>query len=197
MAEAGFHWVTDQRLDLDHVAALGGFRHIDEGTCVHGRSSRHAASVTTTSCVSDQHVPSDISAIAVSFCVVASRMQVATCALPARGPSCTEITFGCGFFSLNTWIALTKSSFVIGESTETVIGTTLPFSTSGGRSRVTLPVRIGASPNVCRIAACIWFGAGAGAWAFAAAGNAAPITATLPAFKTSRRVALIVCFPCA
>src|SRR6266567_7756565 len=54
-AKAGLHHVRDQRLDLDHVAAFGLLRHIDEGTGGHGcKSSRHAASVTMTSWVSAQ-----------------------------------------------------------------------------------------------------------------------------------------------
>ena len=47
-------------------------------------------------------------------------MRVATLARPARGPSWTLTTFGCGFFSLKTWIALTWSAAVIGLSTATV-----------------------------------------------------------------------------
>src|SRR5215468_1031575 len=46
----------------------------------------------------------------------------------------------------------TWSSAVIGLATLTVIGTVLPFSTSGGISSLTLPVRTGASPTTLRIA---------------------------------------------
>ena len=50
----------------------------------------------------------------------------------------------------------TYASAVIGPSTLTVIGTVLPFSTSGGISSLTLPVRTLASPTMLRIAAdCI------------------------------------------
>ena len=45
-----------------------------------------AASVTITSALSDQNVPSLSAAIAIIFCEVASRMRVETCARPARGP---------------------------------------------------------------------------------------------------------------
>src|SRR5216683_144824 len=47
---------------------------------------------------------------------------------------------------------LTYSSAVIGLVTVTVIGTVLPFSTSGGTSSLTLPVRTGASPATLRMA---------------------------------------------
>src|SRR5260221_1569521 len=47
---------------------------------------------------------------------------------------------------------LTYSSAVIGLVTLTVIGTVLPFSTSGGTSSLTLPVRTGASPTTLRMA---------------------------------------------
>src|ERR1700722_11779893 len=48
---------------------------------------------------------------------------------------------------------LTKSSDVIGLATLTVIGTVLPFSTSGGTSSLTLPGRTTASPTTFLIAA--------------------------------------------
>src|SRR6266568_729822 len=60
---------------------------------------------------------------------------------------------GCGFFSLKTWMLLTKSSGAIGLATLTVIGTVLPFSTSGGTSSLTLPVWTMAEPTTSRIAA--------------------------------------------
>src|SRR5690242_15962841 len=50
---------------------------------------------------------------------------------------------------------LTCSAALIGLSTVTVIGTALPFSTSGGNSRVTLPSCTGASPTTSRIAAAM------------------------------------------
>src|SRR5205085_10350922 len=62
------------------------------------------------------------------------------------------------------------------------MGTVLPFSTSGGRSSSTRPLRISASPTTMRIAVSIWPSA------TACFGNAAPTAATAPAFKPSRRV---------
>src|SRR5262245_34963203 len=157
-AVAGLHHMGDQRLDLDDVAALGLGRNVDE-RAGHGQiPSRQAASVTTTSASSDQNEPSLSSATAITFCESASRMRVEMLALPARGPRWTLTTFGCGFFSLKTWIALTWSAAVIGLSTETVSGTVLPFSISGARSSVTLPLRRGASPRTFFIAACIFSG---------------------------------------
>src|SRR4029077_14387894 len=47
---------------------------------------------------------------------------------------------------------LTKSSGAIGLATLTVIGTVLPFSTSGGTSSLILPVFTGAPPVTLRIA---------------------------------------------
>src|SRR5262249_7638630 len=47
---------------------------------------------------------------------------------------------------------LTWSSAVIGLVTLTVIGTVLPFSTSGGISSLTLPVCTSASPTTLRMA---------------------------------------------
>src|ERR1700733_9644414 len=47
---------------------------------------------------------------------------------------------------------LTKSSDVIGLVTLTVIGTVLPFSTSGGISSLTLPVCTTAAPTTLRMA---------------------------------------------
>src|SRR5262245_27267622 len=107
VAIAGLHLVLDQRLDDDDLAFLGLRRNVDECACHQGRSSRQAAIVTITSTSSVQNVPSLISAIAISFCESASRMRVAIFACPARGPMRALITFDCGFFSLNTWIALT------------------------------------------------------------------------------------------
>src|SRR6266849_1027277 len=104
---SGFHHMRDQRLDLDGLAALGLWRNVDEGAG-HGQLySRQAAMVTITSAVSDHSEPSLNSAMATTFCESARRMRVEKPALPARGPRCTEIMSGCGFFSLKTWIALT------------------------------------------------------------------------------------------
>src|SRR3954453_9600788 len=47
---------------------------------------------------------------------------------------------------------LTYSSGVIGLETLTVIGTVLPFSTRGGKSSLTLPVRTTAPPTTFLIA---------------------------------------------
>src|ERR1700692_4559771 len=74
---------------------------------------------------------------------------------------------------------LTWSSAVIGLDTLTVIGTVLPFSTSGGMSSLILPVRTTAAPTTVRIAAASIAGV-------ACAGRSvtigiAPITAAPPA----------------
>src|SRR6185312_6518899 len=91
--EAGLHDVRDQRLDRDDLAALGLLRNIDQGACHQIRlSSRQAPSVMITSTWSDQNEPSDISQIAVTVWVSASRTRVAISALPARGPSLTLMT---------------------------------------------------------------------------------------------------------
>jgi hypothetical protein len=140
-----------------------------------------------TSWVSDQNVPSDISAMAVIFCVSARRTRVAIVALPDRAPSRTLITFGCGFFSLKTWIALTYFSFGGGEATETVIGTVLPFSTNGGKSSITRPLRIVGVPMALRIAVSICPVA-----ASADPDIVAPTAASPPASSTSRRVIFIM-----
>src|ERR1700722_14201398 len=104
---SGFHDMRDQRLDLDDLAALCFGWNVDE--CAgHGQLySRQAAMVTITSTVSDHSEPSLNSAMATTFCESARRMRVEKAALPARGPRCTEMISGCGFFSLKTWIALT------------------------------------------------------------------------------------------
>src|ERR1700738_4101251 len=93
--------------------------------------------------------------------------------------------FGCVFFSLKTWMLLTKSSGVIGLVTLTVIGTVLPFSTSGGMSSFTFPVRTTALPTTLRIAAASIAGV-------ASAGRrettgTAPSAAALPARPRNRR----------
>src|SRR5262249_4152636 len=101
-AKAGLHGVRNQRLDLDDLAALGLGGDIDEGARHDQVPSRQAARVTTTSTSSDQNEPSLICATATTLCVSARRMRVDTLARPARGPSCTLMTLGCGFFSVNT-----------------------------------------------------------------------------------------------
>src|SRR5262252_8343439 len=104
---SGFHDMRDQRLDLYDLTALSLGRNVDEGAG-HGQLySRQAARVTMTSTVSDHSEPSLNSAMATTFCESARRMRVEKAALPARGPRCTEMMSGCGFFSLKTWIALT------------------------------------------------------------------------------------------
>src|ERR1700674_1036367 len=109
----------------------------------------------TTLTLSDQNEPSDISATATTVCVSDNRIRVEMLARPARGPSLALMTFGCGFFSLKTWMALTWVAGVIGLSTATAQGTVLPFSTSGGISSLTLPTFSLASPMTLAIAACI------------------------------------------
>src|ERR1700712_1808937 len=99
--------MRDQRLDRDDLAALGFRRNVDQGAGHQLTSSRQAPSVMITVALSDQKVPSLISAMAVTSCVSARRMRVAMLARPARGPIWMLITFGCGFFSEKTWIALT------------------------------------------------------------------------------------------
>src|SRR5262249_58955111 len=95
----------------------------------------------------DENEPSLNSATAMTVWVSARRNRVDTLARPARGPRRALITFGSGFFSLKTWIALTWSCAVIGLSTSIASATELPFSTSAGTSIVTLPLRTGASPT--------------------------------------------------
>ena len=141
MAVAGLHHVRDQCLDLDDLAALGLGGNVDEG-------ARHHGKLLDTGGERDDHV----GAVRPERCRRSSRRsrppsacRRAGCAWrSARGRraarGCTLITFGCGFFSLKTWIALTWSAAVIGLSTVTVSGTVLPFSTSGGMSSFTLPV---------------------------------------------------------
>src|SRR6516162_11472975 len=74
---------------------------------------------------------------------------------------------------------LTWSSAVIGLATLTVIGTVLPFSTSGGISSLTLPVCTGASPTRLRIAALSI--AGVASTERTVTMGTAPATAALPA----------------
>src|SRR5262249_48768018 len=147
--------VRDERLDFDDLAALGPGRDVDEGLGHGYASSRQAASVTTTAALSDQKEPSLSSQMAVTVCVVASRMRVATRARPARGPRWKLTTLGCGFSSVKTWMAFTWSAAVIGLSTLTVRGTVLPFSDSGGSSSFTLPFLTWAEPTTLPMASCI------------------------------------------
>src|SRR5437899_9010490 len=108
MAIAGFHDVRHQRLDLDNVAAFGFRWNVDQ--CGGGHqitSSVQAASVTTTSTLADQNVPSESLAIATTFWLSASRMRVEIWARPACGERWKLPMFGWGFFSLKTWMLLT------------------------------------------------------------------------------------------
>src|SRR4029450_1064431 len=107
VAKPGLHFVRDQRLDRDNLAALGLGRNVEECARHQMISSRQAPRVMTTSIVSDQNEPSLSSAIATIFCVSTRRMRVATVARPARGPRWMLMTFGCGFFSVKMWIAFT------------------------------------------------------------------------------------------
>src|SRR6185295_7660737 len=107
MAEAGLHDVRHQRLDLDDVATFRLLRNVDQHRAHQITSSVQAASVTTTSTVADQNEPSDSFATATTFWLSASRIRVETWARPARAPSTKLPTFGCGFFSRNTWMLLT------------------------------------------------------------------------------------------
>jgi hypothetical protein len=61
----------------------------------------HAASVTITSTCCCRRLPPFISASVVRVCEVASRMRVATCATPLRGPRWKTATSGKGFSSVN------------------------------------------------------------------------------------------------
>ena len=65
---------------------LGLGRHFDQGAGHQSGSSRQAPSVMTTSTLSDQNEPSDISAIAVTVCVSERRMRVAMAARPGARP---------------------------------------------------------------------------------------------------------------
>src|SRR3954447_3283883 len=106
MAEAGLHDVRGQRADLDDFAASGFRRNVDE----RGHqfiSSVQAASVTTISVVTCQNVSSERRAIATTFWVSASRIRVEIWARPEEGPRWKLPMFGCGFFSLKTWMLLT------------------------------------------------------------------------------------------
>src|SRR5947209_8733050 len=76
---------------------------------------------------------------------------------------------------------LTWSLSVIGLATLTVSGTVLPFSTSGGTSSLTLPLRTTAAPTTSRMALASIAGV-------ASAGRSVtPSTAALPAMARNRR----------
>src|SRR4051794_1700212 len=107
MAKTRLHDVRDQGLDLDDVASSRLFRDVDQHRAHQITSSVQAASVTTTSAVTDQNEPSDSFAIATIFCESARRMRVETWARPERGPRKKLPAFGCGFFSTKTWMLLT------------------------------------------------------------------------------------------
>src|SRR4051812_28332685 len=102
MAEAGFHDMRHQRLDLDDVTAPGLLGNIDQHRAHQITSSVQAASVTTTSTLADQNEPSDSLAMATIFWLSARRMRVETWARPERALRTKLPTFGCGFFSLKT-----------------------------------------------------------------------------------------------
>src|SRR5437867_1129025 len=147
-AETGLHCVRGERLDLDDLAALRLRGNVDDRPCHQiSPSSRQAESVTTTSALSDQNVPSESSAIATTVCVSARRTRVDMPARPARDPRWTLTTSGSGFLWVRTWIALTWSAAVIGLSTATESGTELPLSIKGGTCSSTLPARTGAPPT--------------------------------------------------
>src|ERR1041384_4744049 len=85
--EPGFHGVAGEGPDLDHLAALRAGRRVDHDAGHQiNPSSRQAESVTTTDTVSDQKLPSESCAIAITFPVSAMRARVAMLARPERGP---------------------------------------------------------------------------------------------------------------
>src|SRR6185436_18194110 len=92
VAEARFHDVGDERLDLDYGSTRRLGRSVDEGAGHQRTSSRQALTVTMTAARPDQNVPSDISATASTVWLSRSRMRVEMLAKPARGPSATLIT---------------------------------------------------------------------------------------------------------
>src|SRR6516225_11900644 len=92
---------------------------------------------------------------------------------------------GCGFFSLKTWMLLTWSSGVFGLDTVTVIGTVLPFSTNGGTSSLTLPVRTVALPMTFLIAAVMVSGVAATGRRLTT--GMVPIAAAVPAMPRNWR----------
>src|ERR1700681_3074345 len=88
-------------------------------------------------------------------------------------------------------MALTWSAAVIGLSTETVSGTVLPFSTSGGTSIVTLPLRGGAVPTTFLIAACMVAGVARLDFVATTEASAIPPASRAVPVRKPRRVALI------
>src|SRR5688572_25424377 len=107
-AKAGLHGVAGERFDLDDLAAPGLRGHCDYGARHQmSPSSRQADSVTITFTLPDQKEPSLICATASTVPLSAMRARVVRTARPARGPRWTLATFGCGFFSVKTWIAFT------------------------------------------------------------------------------------------
>src|SRR3954469_20252107 len=80
---------------------------------------------------------------------------------------------------------LTWSLSVIGLAMLTVSGTVLPFSTKGGTSSLTLPVRTTAAPATSRIAPAI--AAGVASAGHGVAIGRVPRTAALPAEARNRR----------
>ena len=106
MAVAGLHDMRHQRLDLDDLAALGRRRNVDQGGGHQITSSVQAASVTTTSDRGRPERAVGQPAMATIFWLSARRTRVETCARPARGPRWKLPIFGCGFFSLKTWMLL-------------------------------------------------------------------------------------------
>ena len=146
-------------LICDDLAALGLRRNVDEGARGHQiRSSRQAPSVMITSTVSDQNEPSDISQMATTVCVSASRTRVWISALPARGPELDadhvglRVLLGEDVDRLD--VILRRHRAVDRDA----IATVLPFSTSGGRSSLILPGLTAASPTTWRMADFIVFG---------------------------------------
>src|SRR5580693_8839139 len=80
---------------------------------------------------------------------------------------------------------LTWSSAVIGLATLTVIGTVLPFSTSGGTSSLTLPVCTVAAPTTFLIAAAMVSGVASAVRRLTT--GTTPMAAALPARPRNRR----------
>src|SRR5262245_10733217 len=107
-------------------------------------ASRHASSFTTTSTASNQKLPSESCAIAVTRCVPFSRSRDSIWARPLPGPRKNVATSGTGFLSAMRSIRRTWSASLIGLSTLTVMPTECPFSATDGSSRRTRPLRIGA-----------------------------------------------------
>src|SRR5215471_5616132 len=105
-------------------------------------ASRHASSFTTTSTASNQKLPSESCAIAVTRCVPFSRSRDSISARPLSGPRKKVATSGTGFLSAMRSIRRTWSASLIGLSTLTVMPTECPFSATGGSSSRTRPLRM-------------------------------------------------------